>query len=134
MALKRPYSNSDKMAASIVSQFMQSGNDAHRYHLQITGSGSYAQHTAVGEFYDAIRGFADSFAEEYQGFTMKLLKIESTPAQEIKTKDDIVNHLNNLYINIEKTQEVMPCSALVNTLDEVKSMISSTRYKLVFLS
>lgn len=62
------------------------------------------------------------------------LKIESTPAQEIKTKDDIVNHLNNLYINIEKTQEVMPCSALVNTLDEVKSMISSIRYKLVFLS
>ena len=48
--------------------------------------------------------------------------------------DKVVNHLNNLYINIEKTQEVMPCSALVNTLDEVKSMISSTRYKLVFLS
>lgn len=134
MALKRPYSNSDKMAASIVSQFMQSAVDTHKYHLQITGPGSYAQHTAVGEFYDSIKEFADSFAEEYQGFTMKLLNIEPTPAQEIKTKQDIVNHLNNLYINIEKTQEVMPCSALVNTLDEVKSMISSTRYKLVFLS
>lgn len=134
MALKRPYSDSDKMAAGIVSQFMQSATDTHKYHLQITGPGSYAQHTAVGEYYDSIKDFADSFAEEYQGFTMKLLKIESTPAQEIKTKEDIVKHLNNLYINIEKTQEVMPCSALVNTLDEVKSMISSTRYKLVFLS
>lgn len=134
MALKRPYSDSDKMAAAIVSAFMQSSVDTHKYHLQITGSGSYAQHVTVGEYYDSIKGFADSFAEEYQGFTMKLLKLESIPAQEIKTKEDIVNHLNNLYINIEKTQEVMPCSALVNTLDEVKSMISSTRYKLVFLS
>lgn len=134
MALKRPYSDSDKMAAEIVSQFLQSANDTHRYHLQITGPGSYAQHTAIGDYYSSVKDFADSFAEEYQGFTMKLLKLESTPAQEIKTKEDVVKHLNNLYINIERTQEVMPCSALINTLDEVKSMISSTRYKLVFLS
>lgn len=40
---------------------------AHRRHLAVTGPGSFAAHSALGDFYDDIVDKADAIAEAYQG-------------------------------------------------------------------
>ena len=39
-----------------------------------------------------------------------------------------------LYTEVVELQKIMPFSEVTNQLDEVKSLISSTKYKLMFLS
>ena len=47
-------------AENLVSLMFLSREQAHRAHLKTK---SYAQHVALGDFYDAVIGFADTFAD-----------------------------------------------------------------------
>ena len=51
-------------AANLIALLFLARDLTHRAHLK---TNSYAQHVALNEFYDAIVGFADTFAETYQG-------------------------------------------------------------------
>ena len=51
----------------LLGTLMQSRNQAHIYHLQVQGMGSYAAHKALNNYYEEIVDLVDSIAESYQG-------------------------------------------------------------------
>lgn len=106
----------------------------HQLHLKITGPGSFAVHKALGEFYEAMPGLVDAVAEQYQGAREKLLDIPAAPPYKCGTVQEALAHLKELYNEIVELQKMMPFSEIVNQLDEMKSLIASTKYKLMFLS
>lgn len=120
--------------AALVSELMNASVSVHQLHLKVTGVGSYAAHKALGDFYEAIQGHADSIAEQYQGARESLLDIPSLPHVKLDTVESAVDFLRGLSTKVTDLQKIMPFSEIVNQLDEVKSLIDSTKYKLLFLS
>ena len=133
MALQRLRKPEDKIFASLIGNMFASTSAAHMLHLKVTGSGSYAQHKALNEYYDGLPGILDSIAEEYQGHYLKLLEPDSIAPPALKSVKEFVSHLDSLYIIIDEAQQATMCSSLKNTLDEAKSLINTTKYKLHFL-
>lgn len=106
----------------------------HRLHLKVTGPGSDAAHRALGAFYEAMPDLVDKVAEQYQGAREKLLDIPEPKMYRCSTPMEAVSHLKEIYEEVNQLQKLMPFSEVTNQLDEVKSLITSTKYKLLFLS
>ena len=106
----------------------------HQLHLKVTGPGSFAAHKALNEFYDGMPNLVDAVAEQYQGAREKLLDFPIVPAYKCGSVQEAISHMKELYTEVADLQKIMPFSEIVNQLDEVKSLISSTKYKLMFLS
>lgn len=103
---------------------------AHREHLKTK---SYAQHKALGHFYEGIVDLMDSLAETYQGRHGIIENIpifnelkggnKGTPAEKLKTILD--------YIEAERYNAVdKEDSALQNIIDEIVGLFLTTLYKL----
>ena len=105
----------------------------HQLHLKVTGPGSFAAHKALNEFYDAMPDLVDAVAEQYQGAREKLLDIPAHAPYKCGSVPEALVHLKELYNEIVELQKIMPFSEIVNQLDEMKSLIASTKYKLMFL-
>ena len=119
--------------ATLISEFLEAVTSVHKAHLKITGPGSYAAHTAMGAFYDEIGDLADGIAESYQGLTESLLDIPQIQPTVCTSAGDCVNYLNSLYEKVHNAQAACVYSEINNDLDNVKSLINSTKYKLIFL-
>lgn len=134
MALQRLRNPEDKAFGILISNMFASTTAAHMLHLTITGDSSYARHKALNEYYDELPDLLDSIVEEYQGHHLKLLEVPTITPPTVKTIKEFVDHLNSLYIIVDQAQQATMCSSLKNTLDETKSLINSTKYKLHFLA
>jgi hypothetical protein len=99
---------------------------AHIAHLNTT---SFAQHMALGEFYDSIIDLADKFSEAYMGRTGQ--RIGSLPNLS-NPKGDIVAVLKLHMDAIEETRDFVPAddSPLNNIIDEIVGLYLATLYKL----
>jgi DNA-binding ferritin-like protein len=106
----------------------------HQLHLKVTGPGSFAAHKALNEFYDGMPDLVDAVAEQYQGAREKLLDFPAVSPYKCGTVQEAISHMKELYTEVNELQKIMPFSEVVNQLDEVKSLIASTKYKLMFLS
>jgi hypothetical protein len=118
---------------TLISEFLEAVTSVHKAHLKITGPGSYAAHTAMGAFYDEVGDLVDGIAESYQGLTESLLDIPQIQPTVCTSAGDCVNYLNSLYEKVHNAQASCPYSEINNDLDNVKSLINSTKYKLIFL-
>ena len=63
----RPSSSLHDQTAALVVELMNAATSFHKLHLSVTGDGSYAQHKALNEIYDALPELADTIAEGMQG-------------------------------------------------------------------
>lgn len=120
--------------AQLLSNLQGMVTSTHRLHLKVTGPGSFAAHKALEEFYDAMPDLIDKVAEQYQGAREKLLDIPDPKAYRCSSPMEAVSHLKEVYEEVNQLQKLMPFSEVTNQLDEVKSLIASTKYKLLFLS
>lgn len=128
-------STSTSGMAGLLSELMAAAPRFHKLHLKVTRQGSFAAHSALNTLYSDIPGLVDDLAEQYQGATETLMDIPEAPGKpEMKTAMEAVAYLRNLYDHVDMVQEGCPYTEIVNTLDEVKSLISSSKYKLLFLS
>ena len=103
---------------------------AHREHLKVTGPGSYAKHSALGDFYGAVGDLADSFVEVYQGCFDCLLEI---PLVAHDAKAPIMDALRSQQQWIRKVRyEAVPKeeTPLQNIIDEIEALYFHTLYKL----
>jgi DNA-binding ferritin-like protein len=132
MASSEPKATKSDMG-TLVSEFLEAVTVVHKAHLKITGPGSYAAHTAMGGFYDEIGDLADGIAESYQGLTETLLDIPATQQASFTSAAECVNYLNGLYDKVNAVQNRCTYSEINNELDNVKTLINSTKYKLIFL-
>jgi len=104
---------------------------AHSVHLNTR---SFAKHSALNEFYDAIVDLADKFAEAYQGRHGMIGPITLMSA---KKTGNILEFLQDSLADIEKMRyEVCDKSdsPLQNIIDEIVGQYLSTLYKLKFLA
>lgn len=104
---------------------------AHREHLKTR---SYAQHMALGEFYEAIVESADAIAEAYQG---RYGIVEDIPFLIPTVPGDIIAQLEGNLAIIEQTRfEDVPAedTAIQNLIDEAVALFLKAIYKLKFLS
>lgn len=120
-----------KKAGEFVAMVFLGRDLAHRAHLKTR---SYAEHMALGAFYEGIIPLIDAFAESYQGRFNELLDI---PLVDNEFEGEIADILDQQLAWIEDSrEEICPRdeSAIHNTLDEVVSLYQSTLYKLRFLA
>jgi len=115
-------------------ELLQGSTKVHLNHLLVEGVGSYAAHKAMNIFYDSVADLADNFFEQYQGATEKLMVFPTTATFPLlKSGKDCLVYIKTLYEMVDLVQVECPYSEIKNTLDEVKSLINSTKYKLIFL-
>lgn len=103
---------------------------AHREHLKTK---SYAQHKALGHFYEDIVDLVDSLAETYQGRNGIIENIpifnelkggnKGTSADKLKTILDYIEAERYNAVDKEET-------AMQNIIDEIVALFLTTLYKL----
>ena len=78
MEIKIKTKTKEKVESNGVAEFIDciftSAVILHKMHLQTKGVGSYAQHKALNEIYDALPDFGDSLAEKYQGYQGRIIE------------------------------------------------------------
>ena len=83
------------MFEKLISTLMASRDQAHIFHWQTTGPGSFAAHMALGGYYDAIPGMVDSLVETYQGKHGILKGYEPAERFDEYSKDGAINILKH---------------------------------------
>lgn len=98
-------------------------------HLHHLATKSYAAHMALNSAYDDILGIIDTLAETAQ--TDVLLKL-SIP--ESKLEGDALGYVKKVLQYVREYRSVFPHSFQQNEIDNLEMLLSSTIYKLKFLS
>ena len=132
-------------ACELVARCFAARTAAHYAHLT---TGSYAQHMALGDFYDAVATGADEFFECWQGVYGKQA-VSDFPAVRVATGDPITQ-LSDLRTWIASNREEacesyddkdaagaesndVDCTELGNLIDNILAVVDRTIYKLKFL-
>jgi hypothetical protein len=102
----------------------QSRDVMHLAHLNTT---SFAEHKALGGYYDDILDLTDKFSEVYFG----RFKRQDIVIPEAKL-EPAVEHLKKMQILIDSERENYP-SELQNILDEMLGLINKTLYLLTLV-
>jgi hypothetical protein len=106
----------------LVSELLESVTIIHKFHLK---SKSYAEHKALQKYYEGIGDLADTLFETsaWQNNSIEI------PAPSINDVTP-VNYLIKLATFVEQVRLATTYSDLQNQMDEVKTLIFSTLYKL----
>ena len=104
---------------------------AHRAHWKTR---NYAEHMALGAFYEGVISLLDGFVEQYQGRFNELIKV---PLADNEFEGEIADVLEQQMAWIEDNREkICPRdeTAIHNVIDEIVGLYQTTLYKLRFLS
>lgn len=111
---------------------MQSRNQAHIYHLQVQGPGSFAAHKALQEYYEGIIPLIDTIAEDIQGRYGIITGYRMPEA--IREDNNPKIYFEGLSKFVEMMRKEIPQDSYIqNQVDTVVDIIESTKYKLKFL-
>lgn len=124
----------NSLAAELVERVFSTRNEAHKTHWKTR---SYAEHIALGDFYENVVDVLDSFIEKFQGaFGLLRTDKEEKEDKEEETPDNILKCLQEdvKWINKNRTKIAQEVPALENILDELVGLYLQTIYKLRFLS
>ena len=120
------------MFEKLISTLLESRTQAHIFHWQTTGVGSYAAHMALNAYYDAVPDLVDSLVESYQG-KHGIVK-GYAPAERLDeySKETVVKYFKALAVFVERAYDKLDESDtyILNQLDNVKELLYSTIYKL----
>lgn len=113
--------------SSVFSKLFQSRDFAHYAHLRTK---SYAQHMALGTFYDGITDLADKFYETHAGqYGQTKFEFESfSEIDLVEYFEDIGKFFIEAHSSLDKKD-----THLHNILDEIVGLVYQTLYKLKFL-
>jgi hypothetical protein len=117
------------MIEELVARAFATRNAAHLAHFKTK---SYAQHIALGSFYDTIIDKVDTVVEMYQGAFGLMGKVDVKAAP----YDDIMNHIFDEaeWIQANRDDIADGVDAIANALDDLAGAYLTTFYKLKNLS
>jgi hypothetical protein len=115
---------------SLISKLLHSRTQIHTLHLQTKSKSSFAEHMALGGFYDKIGDLIDGLVESYQGKHEIIKGYETSELEDYKNVEQLISYLKNLDDEIEKDRKKIKESYLQNQIDTVQELIYSTLYKL----
>lgn len=116
------------MIEQLIARVFHARNVAHWSHWRAKGDGSYAQHQALGSFYDGVIGALDPLVEAYQGAYDLIGSIPQTES----SGNNILKLLEGDAAWIEDHHEEI-CKgnrAVANLIDTLTAVYLSTIYKL----
>ena len=120
------------MFEKLISTLMASRDQAHIFHWQTTGQGSFAAHMALNAYYDAVPNMTDALVEAYQG-KHGILK-GYVPAERFDeySKETAVKYFKALATYVDRVYNKIPKedTNIINQLDSFKDLIYTTIYKL----
>ena len=117
------------LIGQLVGTLFLSREVAHRAHLAVTGTGSFAKHSALGEFYPAVGDHGDTITEAYQG-RHGIIEI---PYLKYEDEGDIVKCLEKYMDDIEELRYGAvdkKDTTIQNLIDDALATYLSTLYKL----
>jgi hypothetical protein len=126
--IKLKFKEEPVTAGAFIMCLLHGVTNAHILHLQ---SQSYAQHKALGSFYEDLGDLVDSVVEQWQGLNGKLINypVEYRPPQQTAKAE-----LEYMLGYVADYRAVMGNdSAIQNAIDEIAALMQSTLYKLTFL-
>ena len=128
------YKEESEMEKSVVGEFvgtlLHSATITHFMHLR---SKSYAQHVALGEYYDEIVELVDGVAEAIQGCYQEI--IEDYPTAFGNPSVEPLAYILSLKDFVAEMRTKLPQeSNIQNEVDAISTLIDSTAYKLKFLA
>ncbi len=111
---------------------MASRDQAHIFHWQTTGPGSFAAHMALNAYYDAIPAMVDALVESYQGKYGIVTGYEPAERFDEYSKESAVKYFKALSVFMERIYAKFPKedTNIINQLDAFKDLIYTTLYKL----
>lgn len=105
----------------------------HKLHLKVTGVGAHAIHVALAPLYEELPDLIDTITEAYQGAAERILILADECPRSLNSVEEAIIYIREIYDMICSLQDVMCFSEISNELDNVKRLLSSTKYKLLFL-
>jgi len=118
----------NKDVGQFVLTLLHAATNTHLLHLKST---SYAEHMALGAFYQALPDLVDVVAESIQGVTEELIDY---PVDYYPPMDNALDELRSLKDFVKDERELLPQdSEIQNAIDNIADLIDSTIYKLKFL-
>lgn len=117
------------MIEELVTKVFATRNAIHTGHWKTK---SYAEHVALGDFYDGLIDKIDSIVEMYQGAFDLIGNIDSEPV----VGKDLIRHITEeaKWINDNRETISGDICAIENALDDLAGLYFHTLYKLRFLS
>jgi hypothetical protein len=107
---------------------LHAATNTHILHLQ---SKSFAEHTALGEFYTELPELIDNVIEAIQGLNQEII---TYPVDYYPPLDNGLDELLSLKDYVEENRKSLPQnSEIQNEVDSIAKFIDSTIYKLKFL-
>ena len=120
------------MFEKLISTLLESRTQAHIFHWQTAGPGSYAAHLALQGYYDALPDMIDTLVETYQG--KYGIVTGYTPADtfsEFET-NTVIKYFKALATFVDRAYNKVSQkdTNILNQLDTFKDLIDQTIYKL----
>lgn len=117
------------MTGEFILNLLHAATNTHLLHLR---SKNYAEHMALGAFYEELPGLVDALAESIQGLTGELIEY---PADYYAPADTALQELIDLMDYVKENRKHLPAdSEIQNQVDTIAELINSTVYKLKFLA
>ncbi len=110
------------MIDELITKIFKERNNSHAAHWS---TNSYAQHQALGEFYESIIEILDKYVESYIG---TFGKIEDIP-DDVDNIGQVVRE-NLIWLNENRSELSKEVPALENILDELAGLHMTTLFKL----
>lgn len=119
------------MITDLIQKVFCTRNCAHLAHWRTK---SFAQHQALGSFYDEIIDLIDKLVEAHMGAAGKVIGEFEIPAA--RPTKDILKHLSEEvnWIDEHRSEIADGVASLENIVDEIAALYLSTIYKLKQLS
>lgn len=111
-----------------VSSLLEIQDISHIAHLQTS---SFAEHKALNELYDGITDQFDAYVEAYQG---KYGIIKGYKSFKLEEGLDMVDYLKEKMTAFETYKSTLTDGYLQQLVDNTQELLSTTLYKLRFLS
>jgi DNA-binding ferritin-like protein len=116
----------------LISTLLASRQQAHIFHWQVQGVGSYSAHKALNKYYDEIVELFDGLVESFQG-RYGIQRGYTSPAS-FKEDGQFVNYFEALSMYVETIRTKIPQDSYIqNQVDEIVDLIETTKYKLINL-
>ena len=115
---------------TLLSILLHSVTQTHVFHLQTKSQSSFAEHMALGGYYDEIGDKLDSLIESYQGKYDIVKGYKSFPFDDYKSCDQLITYFKELADMISKNRKSIKESYIQNQIDGIEELIYSTLYKL----
>ena len=114
----------------MVSKLFHSETQVHMFHLQTKSQSSFAEHMALGGFYDEIGDKLDALIESYQGKYDIVKGYKSFPFEDYKSCEQLISYFKDLADMVAKNRKSIKESYIQNQIDGIEELIYLTLYKL----